>query len=333
MRLLFFIVCHLFLVDSLVASKKEAVKYASKSQRVQITQRSHLSHSDHRVPRPDRRTLHNRVVAKQDPPTESTDTTLSTESTESTESTDTTDTTDSTLSTDTTESTDTTLSTDTTDTTSSDTFLTDPPTTAPLPPVSCTTNANCPSDRPFCQQNSNMCQACLSDFDCRNSVRCNAQCTTDNYNRNRCVTPVGVSRLVCQRNEVCYKSDGVCQRSCIPSGNSANGAAVPCNSPNRTLQVGKYCNNQDGVCYSCLVNADCGISKNATCNSQCKYISASYQYTCSEVTPCAEDQTCSPKLSLFLTTDLYTCKTSSGSYFLIPSIATLFVLLIAAITV
>ena len=128
----------------------------------------------------------------------------------------------------------------TADTTVDTTVDTTPVPTTPTPtttaaPVRCTTNADCPSDLPFCQQNTltslNFCQVCLTDLDCRASQRCNAVCLTNNFGINKCSTPVGQTRLQCSHSQVCYISQASCQQSCIPTGNTPSGAAASCTDP------------------------------------------------------------------------------------------------------
>jgi hypothetical protein len=161
-------------------------------------------------------------------------------------------------------------------------------TTAPAL-MPCAQNSDCPATLPFCQEG--VCQSCLTDYDCRNQTRCNSVCITNNLNQNKCVTPMGETRLVCEVNEVCYKYEASCQRSCLRSGTSSNGDPVFCDNTGAfTIPVGKVCDPATGMCIACLRNDDCGVSANATCNSMCKYDSS--HSSCSTGTTCTSSQSC-----------------------------------------
>jgi hypothetical protein len=197
----------------------------------------------------------------------------------------------------------------TTESTTEATTTTESSTTAPIL-VSCTQNTDCPETLPFCQEGSKTCQSCITDYDCRNQTRCNSICVTNNLNQNKCATRVGETRLVCEVNEVCYKFEGSCQRSCIRSGTSSNGDPVSCDDTSAfTIPVDKVCNPTTGVCTACLTNNDCGVSANATCNSMCNYDSFSYQSFCSTGTMCTGHQRC----LLPSTSTNYICYSSSAS--------------------
>lgn len=185
------------------------------------------------------------------------------------------------------------------DTTVADATTTAEATSAPVF-LPCVSNLDCPGTTPYCLDS--VCQACITDYDCRTQTRCNSVCVTNNLQQNKCATPVGVTRLVCQVNEVCYRFEATCQRSCIRSGLSDNGDPVPC-------PAGKVCNTENGVCTPCLINSDCGVSANATCNSKCQYDVPTYQFSCSAATPCSETQSC---LQAPATSD-YVCSGSASS--------------------
>jgi len=190
-----------------------------------------------------------------------------------------------------------------------------------FPVISCSTASDCPKSQPFCSPTANICQPCLSNNDCRASAHCNAVCVANNFNQNKCSTPVGAVRLQCTYNEVCYVNAASCQRKCIPSGNAANESAVACNDPSHTIPLGDQCDTQTGVCYDCLSNTDCGISVAATCNSTCTWNSVTYEYACSAGTICSAKQTCQLSSNLVASTN-YAC-VNNNSRMIIASIALL----------
>ena len=209
-------------------------------------------------------------------------------------------------------------STDTpTDSTSDSTSDTISDTTTPVttkPPVtppsftSCSSDSDCPSTSPYCDPSYKICQVCMTDFNCRSKARCNAACAVDNFGKRRCNTPVGLVRLACGHSEVCYISAGVCQPSCVPTGNLPSEAAVPCNDPRFNISVGNICDKSSGVCYGCVSNTDCSPSAAPTCGSTCNS-NADYTQTCSIVTACTNTSKCVKNV----TTSVYSCFTPNTS--------------------
>lgn len=128
----------------------------------------------------------------------------------------------------TTDSTTATATDSTTDTTTTESTTTDSttptPTTTPAPPAppvpptftKCTSNSDCSGTTPYCEPTFGVCQACITNYDCRAKQRCNAECWADNFGKRLCRTPVGEVRTACLRSEVCYITKGMCGPSCIP---------------------------------------------------------------------------------------------------------------------
>jgi hypothetical protein len=93
--------------------------------------------------------------------------------------------------------------------------------------------------------------------------------------------------LACSHSQVCYVSSGVCQPSCIPTGNLPSEAAVRCDDAAAfNITVGSVCNKNTGVCYGCMTNDNCQPSLKSSCGSVCK-TNSDYTQTCSSVSACS----------------------------------------------
>ena len=104
--------------------------------------------------------------------------------------------------------------------------------------VNCLGDNHC--NKSYCDPNTNICEKCYNDIQCRSTTNCNAKCNVTKSNEYKCFNDNDVQ---CNTTyELCSINEGICKQKCESNNNCTSDYP--------------FC-GLDGSCNQCMQNIDC----------------------------------------------------------------------------